>query len=172
VLDPSELACPAPQLLQDEAPPKLKVPAEHNAQVVDALAAVYFPASQGSHEAWPVAPCAEPAEQPVQLVEAVLEAKDPDEQDWHTIVASVGVKSPTGQALQLVAPESTWTTRPPPASAASSEAYVPTAHVAQWEEPSLGAAWPAPQAMHDAEERARAVDDEVPAGQGTHVQLE
>ena len=54
---------------------------------------------------------------------------------------------------------------------ALSEAYLPTVHLSQLAEPSFGAAWPAPQAMHEAEERARAVEDEPPAGHEMHVQL-
>ena len=66
-----------------------------------------LPASHGSQEAWPVDPWADPAVHAVQLEEPSLEAMYPAEQDWHTIVDSVGVKRPMGQALQLVAPVST-----------------------------------------------------------------
>ena len=114
---------PASQASQSKAPSALNVPASHvshpDLSLRDFLPAaqdahddepgvsVYLPASQASQEAWPVAPCAEPEGQTVQFEEPGLEAKDPDEHDWHTIVASVGVKSPTGQALQLAAPVST-----------------------------------------------------------------
>ena len=54
---------------------------------------------------------------------------------------------------------------------ALSEAYLPTEHVSQMDEPSFSPAWPAPQATHVAEERARVAEEEVPTGQDTHVQL-
>ena len=111
---------PASQASQSKAPSALNDPTSHvshpDLSLEDFLpavqdehddepvASVYLPASQASQEAWPVVPCAEPEGQTVQVKEPGLEAKDPDEHDWHTIVASVGVKSPTGQALQLVAP--------------------------------------------------------------------
>ena len=54
---------------------------------------------------------------------------------------------------------------------ALSEAYLPTVQASQLDEPLMGAAWPAPQATHVSEERARAVDDAVPAGQAMHLQF-
>jgi len=84
-----------------------KDPDEHAVQDDCFGALLAKPAVQLSHRAWPVALCAEPAGQIEQLEAPALEAKDPDEHNWHTIVASVGVKSPTGHALQLVAPAST-----------------------------------------------------------------
>ena len=101
---------PARQIPHSVAPSRDEKPGPRTSQDAhddEPGASVYVPASQASQEAWPVAPCAEPAGQTVQFEEPGLEAKNPDEHDWHTIVASVGVKSPTGQALQLVAPVST-----------------------------------------------------------------
>ena len=117
------LAKPGAHRVQLKAPSALNDPASHvshpDLSLEDFLpavqdehddepgASVYLPASQASQEDWPVAPCAEPEGHTVQFEEPGLEAKDPDAHGWHTTVASVGVKSPTGQALQLAAPVST-----------------------------------------------------------------
>ena len=104
-LDPSVLNCPAPQLLQVEAPAELKVPAEHAKQLVNPPLGACLPGSQGLHEAYPVAPCADPARHILQPERPISGAKVPGRHAVQVVDLSEEAINPTEQFVQEAWPE-------------------------------------------------------------------
>ena len=73
-------------------------------QLDEPLAAACLPTSQASQEVWPVAPCADPLGQAVQVADPALNANVPGEQAAQEDCPGVALAEPAAQLSQFACP--------------------------------------------------------------------
>ena len=88
---------------ESDEDPELTTP--QLSQEDDPEASAYFPASHGTHEAWPVAPCADPGAHAVQSELPGVEAWNPAEHAVHDADLSDGATKPVEQFVHNAWPE-------------------------------------------------------------------